>query len=90
MTSLEWNSQPFKEAFADFWSARVWNRKEARGTYVYRARAYDLETWDVWNGTHETGGFVGNVCNYGSVAGVSTMVARRPSTWLNCSWSVVW
>ena len=45
MNSLEWNSQPFKEAFADFYSAKVWNEKDARGTYTYRGVAYDLEVW---------------------------------------------
>ena len=66
MNSLEWNSQTFKEAFADFYSARVWNHKEARGTYVYRSVAFDLETWDNVGNVHLTDGFIANWCGLSS------------------------
>lgn len=64
MNSLEWNSQAFKEAFADFYSAKVWNEKDARGTYTYRGVAYDLEVWDNVNDVHNWGGFTLNFCAY--------------------------
>jgi hypothetical protein len=64
MNSLEWNSQAFKEAFADFYSAKVWNVKDARGTYTYRGVAYDLEVWDNVNDEHDWGGFSWNFCAY--------------------------
>ena len=71
MSSLEWNSQAFKEAFADFYSARVWNVNDARGTYTYRGTAYDLEVWDNVGNTGGSGGFTENWC--GSTAnGVTT------------------
>lgn len=71
MNSLEWNSQAFKEAFADFYSAKVWNAKDSRGTYVYRGTAYDLEYWDNTGMTNPFGGFTDNWC--GSTAnGVTT------------------
>jgi hypothetical protein len=62
MNTLEWNSQAFKEAFADFYSAKVWNVKAARGTYTYRGIAYDLEKWNNIGDTHEWGGFTVNWC----------------------------
>ena len=64
MNSLEWNSQAFKEAFADFYSAKVWNEKDARGTYTSRGVAYDLEVWDNVNDVHNWGGFTLNFCGY--------------------------
>lgn len=71
MNSLEWNSQAFKEAFADFYSARVWNVNDARATYVSRGTAYDLEFWDNVGETNPDGGFTENWC--GSTAnGVTT------------------
>lgn len=71
MNSLEWNSQAFKEAFADFYSARIWNAKDDRGTYNYRSTAYDLETWDNVGDTSSSGGFTGNWCG-SSANGVTT------------------
>jgi hypothetical protein len=62
MNSLEWNSQAFKEAYADFYSAKVWNVKAARGTYTYRGTAYDLEKWDNVGDSHAWGGFTVNWC----------------------------
>lgn len=80
MNSLEWNSQAFKEAFADFYSARVWNAKASRGTYTYREVAYDLEMWDNVNNVNTSGGFTSNWC--GSTAnGVSTK-----GDWLRFFW----
>lgn len=71
MNSLEWNSQAFKEAFADFYSSRVWNAKDSRGTYVYRGVPFDLEFWDNFGQTNPYGGFTDNWC--GSTAnGVTT------------------
>lgn len=63
MRSLEWNSQTFKEGFADFYSARVWNAKDARGTYIYRQGAFDLEQWDTAGGGNTEGGVKENTCN---------------------------
>jgi len=71
MNSLEWNSQAFKEAFADFYSAKVWNLKDARGTYVYRGTAFDLEKWDNSGNTNTSGGFAGNWCG-STASGVTT------------------
>jgi hypothetical protein len=71
MNSLEWNSQTFKEAYADFYSAKVWNVKAARGTYTYRGVAYDLEKWDNFGDTHATGGFTLNFCG-SSIGSVTT------------------
>jgi hypothetical protein len=71
MNSLERNSQAFKEAFADFYSAKVWNLKESRGTYTYRGTAYDLEMWDNVGGTNTWGGFTSNWCGSGA-NGVTT------------------
>lgn len=69
MNSLEWNSQTFKEAYADFYSAKVWNLKASRGTYTYRGVAYDLEKWDNVGNTNTAGGFAQNWCGYFTTTG---------------------
>ena len=71
LTSLEANSLAFKEGFADFYSARVWNNSSAHGTYQRFGTPVDLEAWDAAGGVDTPGGYTLNVC--GSVAiGVST------------------
>jgi len=80
MNSLEWNSQTFKEAFADFYSAAVWNNKASRGTYTYRGNAFDLEKWDSVTNQNTAGGYTLNVCN-SNVANVSTK-----GDWLRFFW----
>ncbi|MGH9239567.1 MAG: hypothetical protein ACRD3G_16115 [Vicinamibacterales bacterium] len=72
MNSLEWNSQTFKESYAEFYSAKVWNVKAARGTYVSRGTAYDLEKWDNVGDVNTFGGFTLNFCS-STEAGVTTM-----------------
>ena len=62
MNTLEWNSQAFKEAFADFYSAKVWNLKDNRATYTYRGTPYDLEMWDNTGGVNTSGGFTAEFC----------------------------
>ena len=78
--SLEWNSQTFKEAFAEFYSAKVWNNRNSRGTYVSRGVAFDLEKWDSAGNTNTSGGYTLNVCN-STAANVSTM-----GDWLRFFW----
>jgi len=71
LTSLEANSLAFKEGFADFYSARVWNDASTHGTYQRFGTPVDLEAWDAAGGVDTPGGYTLNVC--GSVAiGVST------------------
>lgn len=82
MDSLEWNSQTFKEAYADFFSARVWNRRESQATYVYRGVAYDLERWDRTGGRNNAGGVTTNVCS-STASNVSTK-----GDWLRYLWDV--
>jgi hypothetical protein len=82
MNSLEFDSQVFKESFADFYSARVWNIKEARANYTYRSTPYDIETWDALNGTFDEGGYITNACNV-AVSGVSTK-----GDWLRFLWDI--
>lgn len=80
MRSLEWSSQTFKEAFADFYSSRVWNGKDARGTYTYRQTAYDLEQWDTAGGPNTEGGVKVNVC------GNNTDNVGTKGDWLRFLW----
>ena len=71
LTSLEANSLAFKEGFADFYSARVWNNASGRGSYQRFGTPVDLEAWDAAGGVNTPGGYTLNVC--GSTAiGVST------------------
>jgi hypothetical protein len=71
LTSLEANSLAFKEGFADFYSARVWNNAAAHGTYQRFGTPVDLEAWDAAGGTNTPGGYTLNVCG-SSAIGVST------------------
>ncbi len=71
MNSLEWNSQTFKEAFADFYSTKVWNHKASRATYTYRGIAFDAEVWDNVGGDGSAGGFSENWCGI-SAGSIST------------------
>jgi hypothetical protein len=80
MRSLEYNSQTFKEGFADFYSSRVWNAKDSRGTYVYRQTAYDLEQWDTSGGGNTSGGVKVNVCNN------NTSNVATKGDWLRFFW----
>ena len=71
LTSLEANSLAFKEGFADFYSARVWNNASGSGSYQRFGTPVDLEAWDAAGGVNTPGGYTFNVC--GSMAiGVST------------------
>jgi hypothetical protein len=71
MTSLEWNSLTFKEGFADFYSARVWNDASSRGSYSRFGTPVDLEVWDADFGENTPGGYAFNVC-VSAADGVST------------------
>lgn len=71
MTSLEWNSLAFKEGFADFYSARVWNDASSRGAYSRFGTAVDLEVWDADFNQNTPGGYAFNVC-VSAANGVST------------------
>lgn len=86
MNTVETNSQTFKEAYADFWSARVWNSRDERGTYVYRSVAFDLETWDTFGlGGVGVGGFTSNWCG---ISGAEADDVSTKGDWLRFLWDV--
>jgi hypothetical protein len=82
----EWNSVAFREGFAHFYSARVWNNKASTGSFPWFSwagwRVIDLERWgpgyqncedptpDVCD-SNAAGGLLENVCN-GSTSNAAT------------------
>ena len=82
--TVEFNSQAFKEGYADFWSARVWNKHEPQAIYVYRSDVFDLETWDTFGwGLDTWGGFTTNWCEVADPDDVSTK-----GDWTRFLWDV--
>src|SRR5262249_48501121 len=52
ISSKEWNSVGFREGFAHFISARIWNNKETEGAFTWFAAPHDLERYNQGLGTN--------------------------------------
>lgn len=63
--SKEWNSVGYREGFAHFISAKIWNNKTQKGAFSWFAGPNDLESFDVAN---TPGGRLENVCG-GTLSG---------------------
>ena len=62
--TIEWSSLAFREGWAHFGAARVWNHKGADGQFRWGSENFDLERYhtdDIPEGT-EPGGHLENVC----------------------------
>ncbi|MEM6294492.1 MAG: hypothetical protein AAGA54_24680 [Myxococcota bacterium] len=82
MGSKEWNSIGFREGFAHFIAARMWNNKSSNGAFGWFGTSYDLE-WDE-SGT-SWGGRLENVCCT-SGCGSSWDSAGTNSDWMRFFW----
>lgn len=75
INSQEWNSVAYREGFAHFVSARVWNNKSPRGSFRWlNNKTYDLERYGPsYDGSsaNGAGGLLENVCD-GTLTGAGT------------------
>lgn len=70
MFTQEWSSMGFREGFAHFLAAVVWNNQHRHGSFDWMGAHLDLELYGNGSG-NELGGRLENVCNATS-AGVGT------------------
>ncbi|HQR31333.1 MAG TPA: hypothetical protein PLK30_01260 [Blastocatellia bacterium] len=85
--SKEWNSVGFREGFATFLAARVWNNKDYEGALSWMGTQLDLERHS--NGTGTTsGGRLENVCCTGPNCGNSLKSAGTNEDWVLFFWDL--
>jgi hypothetical protein len=82
--SKEWNSIGFREGFAHFVAARVWNNKHPEGAFRWSSTTHDLERWGQGAGT-ASGGRLENQCCV-SNCGSSWTNAGTIEDWMRFFW----
>lgn len=84
MSSKEWNSMGFKEGFAHFIAARIWNERSQSGAFTWTNGTQDLERYGGGAGTG-TGGRLQNEC---CTSGCTTSWANAGTNedWLRFYW----
>jgi hypothetical protein len=76
----------FREGFAHFIAARIWNDKSAEGAFRWlEGTTYDLERWDFGAGT-ASGGRLENTCCVGAGCTASWDNAGTNEDWLHFLW----
>jgi hypothetical protein len=85
--SKEWNSLGFREGFATFIAARVWNNKQFEGALNWMGRQLDLERHS--NGAGATsGGRLENVCCVGAGCAPTWKDAGTNEDWVLFFWDL--
>ncbi len=82
--SKEWNSIGFREGFAHFVAARVWNDKHPEGAFRWSSTTHDLERWGQGAGS-ASGGRLENQCCV-SNCGNSRTDAGTIEDWMRFFW----
>ncbi|MGI8565279.1 MAG: hypothetical protein ACR2LZ_02225, partial [Pyrinomonadaceae bacterium] len=87
ISSKEWNSVGFREGFAHFIAAKIFNTKDSEGTFIWFANAHDLERYN-FGASNNAGGRLENQC---CIAGVvdcmqSWAGAGTNEDWLRFFW----
>lgn len=82
--SKEWNSIGFREGFAHFVAARVWNDKHPEGAFRWSSTTHDLERWGQGAGA-ASGGRLENQCCV-SNCGSSWTDAGTIEDWMRFFW----
>lgn len=91
--TIEWSSLAFREGWAHFVSARVWNNKADDGLFQWGSDSFDLErfhTSDIPEGT-DPGGHLENVCCVslsGSACATETAGAGVIPDWMRGFWDL--
>jgi len=84
--SKEWTSINFREGFAHFIAARVWNEATENGKFRWFGVTYDLEKWDSGN---TPGGRTRNVCCTSAMSCASSLAgASTNQDWLLAFWDL--
>lgn len=85
--SKEWNSVGFREGFATFLAAKVWNNKDYEGALSWMGTQLDLERHS--NGAGATsGGRLENVCCIGQGCAASWSRAGTNEDWVLFFWDL--
>lgn len=85
ISSKEWNSVGFREGFAHFISAKIWNNKETEGTFTWFAQAHDLERYN-FGASNNSGGRMENQCCVGGGCAASWAGASTNEDWVRFLW----
>ncbi len=85
ISSKEWNSVNFREGFAHFIAARIWNNKETEGAFAWFAGPHDLERFNQ-GADNDPGGRLENVCCVGGGCAASWDSAGTNEDWLRFFW----
>lgn len=85
ISSKEWNSIGFREGFAHFIAARIWNNKETEGAFTWFAAPHDLERYNQ-GANNSPGGRLENVCCVGGNCADSWADAGTNEDWLRFFW----
>ena len=93
--SKEWNSIAFRESWAHFIAARIWNNKNRRGTFTWFGSPTDLERYGpslpTASGANAWGGRLENFCCVPSAANNCAQSWRNAGTigdWLRFLWDL--
>jgi hypothetical protein len=85
ISSKEWNSVGFREGFAHFIAARIWNDKDTEGAFTWFAGPHDLERFDQ-GANNAPGGRLENICCVGGGCADSWDSAGTNEDWLRFFW----
>lgn len=86
ISSKEWNNVGFREGFAHFIAAKIFNTKDTEGTFTWGS-AHDLERYNS-GGSNNSGGRLENQCCPAAVAGCAASwdSAGTNEDWLRFFW----
>jgi hypothetical protein len=85
IATKEWNSVGFREGFAHFISAKIWNNKETEGTFTWFAQAHDLERYN-FGASNNPGGRLENQCCVGGGCAEVWAGAGTNEDWVRFLW----
>lgn len=85
IATKEWSAVGFREGFAHFISARIWNDKDTEGAFAWFAGAHDLERYNQ-GANNNAGGRLENVCCVGGNCAEPWAGAGTNEDWLRFFW----
>ena len=85
ISTKEWNSLGFREGFAHFIAAKIFNTKDSEGTFIWFAGAHDLERYNS-GASNNAGGRLENQCCVGAGCAASWDSAGTNEDWMRFFW----